>query len=308
VYYLGVFRVTTVAGARVSIAPSQPLDAAQIERIQAAGGSTWALYDIMPIDRHDAFSGLEADQLKALLDPTAMGLNDEQYGALIEEYVRDNQEAREGDREERTWRPVKFVQEYTIQVDAEAAAGDEMVDRDFDASGYAVSPLLRQENRDPDAGSEVRFAPGDEALLSSSSARQLLDLEPKVCEPADGATIFRRNLRDYDSLFHKSSLRLAELTDQQAMVDAQTKTVNSAAEETRNQIQYRETEKGKLQQDLGGWQREVQALGRLLTALKSQNEEKRTRLSYLYRSNNQLLAKLTDLQNQLVIAFNDSRQ
>lgn len=300
VYYLGVFRVTTVAGDIVSLAPTQPLDAAQIERIQAGGGSTWTLYDIMPIDRHDIFAGLDAEQLQAVFDQETMGLNNEQYGALIEEFVRDSKEAREADPEERTWRPVKFVQEYKIKVDAEAAGEDEMADRDFDPSGYAVSPLLRQQNRDPDAGPEVSFSPGDVALFDADSARRLLELDPKVCEADEGITVYRRRLRDFESLFHRTALRAVELTGQQLAVQRQTKAIDSAVQEAKRQIQYRNVEKGKLGQDLDGWKREVQGLTQLSTALTAQSDQKRTKLSYLYRKNNQLLAKLTDLQSQLV--------
>ena len=304
-YYLGEFRVTNVAGDSVTLTPTLPLGAEQIKRIEAKTG-TWTLCEIMPVDRHDIFAGLDAEQLQALFPQEAMGLDDEHYKALIEEYQRDNQKAAEGDVAERTWTRVKFLQPYDkIQVDAEVdPAGQAAPDRDFDASGLAVSPLLRQQNQDPEAGPTASFQPGQTALLDSLTAAKLV--EQGICQLVPGETVYRRPLRDYDSLFHQLAVRLGELDDEMALVQRQTQAVAAAAEETKNQVQYREEEQRKLEKDLEGWQGDSKQLDTLWSALEARQEEQRKSLSHLYRENNRLLAELDRLQTQLRQTLADS--
>jgi hypothetical protein len=299
-YFLGQFRAAQVVDQTVTLVPALPLDAEQVERIKAAAGTTWTLHEILPVDRHDVFAGLNAEQLQAILPQQAFGLDNDQYAALIQEYARDGSEASEADERDRVETWVKFVQDYDkIEVDAEVDETGQagVVDRDFDSSGLAVSPLLRQQNVDPDAGSRVLFAVGDAALFDSETAARLV--EQGICEADPRGSVYRRRLRDYGYIFRQASLQSRQLEQEQARVQRQTEAVQSAALETAKQIEYRRVEKGKVEQDLNGWKQEVAQLGQLASALQDQDEQMRKRLSYLYRKNSQLLAELTALQSRL---------
>ena len=211
----------------------------------------------------------------------------------IDEYVRDNTAARQGDIEERTWTRVKFLKPHKIDVDADQNDGAGpfgAMDRSFDSSGLAVRPMLRQ-------GGPTEFAPGDIAVFDSNSANRLIG--QTICEQDGAEGIYRRPLRDYEYFYHKSALRFRELDDEMALVRRQTKAISDAELETDREIQFRQEEKQKLGEDLSHFRREASEVGKLLTTLKEQDEQNRSRLSYLYRENNRLAAELTRLQSQL---------
>ncbi len=55
-FYLGEFTVTASAGGQVTLAPTLPLEASQLEFIRTGGAGTWALYELLPLDSHTAFA------------------------------------------------------------------------------------------------------------------------------------------------------------------------------------------------------------------------------------------------------------
>lgn len=299
-HYLGEFQVTAVADNVVRLAATLPLDQEQIQQIQAGGGTTWTLSEIMPIDRHDIFEGVTQEQMRAILPQERTGLDDQDYSALIEEYARDNREAREGDVEERTWVGVKFLKPHEVQVDAEIDDPTQvaLTDRSYDSSGLAVSPILRQQNQDPDAGPTVTFDPGDTALFDAATAETLV--QQQICEVDETRRIYRRPLRDYEYFYRQMSLRFQDLDDQMAIVRRQTQAVADSAAETRQQIQYRDQEKGRLQADLKGWQDERSRLQELWGALNEQAKQQRQMLSRLYRENVALAAQRLRQQDPTV--------
>jgi hypothetical protein len=303
--YVGQFQVTAVAENSVTVMPTLPLDQDQVERIRQAGGKSWTLYEIMPIDCHEAFAGFSAEQVKAMLPRDVAGILEkdgrdqrdqrdqrDKYEELIDQYVRDGTPAQQGDMEERTWTGVKFTKPYSVDVDVEgdAAGAPRMVDRNFDAGGLAISPLLRQ-------GSPTQFAPGDTALVDSQTARRLIQQE--LCEPDGEASIYRRPLRDYEYFYHALALRLEELDDERALVKRQTQAVSDAHQKADRQIQARQDEKQKLQEDLRLFLKDAAEVRKVLAALEAQYETRRQRLSQLYRENKRLAAELASLENQL---------
>jgi hypothetical protein len=85
--YLGEFRVTDVAGQEVKLEPSMKIapGSREFQRLVGSKGP-WDLYDIMPVDSHDAFAGLSEADLKKLLPE-----------ASVNEFVKDGQKARPDD-------------------------------------------------------------------------------------------------------------------------------------------------------------------------------------------------------------------
>ena len=64
--YIGEFLVTQVADTKVQLTPAAKLSAAELTRLTGSKGP-WSLYELMPVDRYDAFAGLSEDELKAML-------------------------------------------------------------------------------------------------------------------------------------------------------------------------------------------------------------------------------------------------
>lgn len=76
--YLGEFKVTAVAENLVTLAPALKPTAAEQERLAAAGGRGWTLYDLMPLDNRTWNRGLTVRGKNLVPAPTA-----EQQLALI---------------------------------------------------------------------------------------------------------------------------------------------------------------------------------------------------------------------------------
>ena len=149
--YLGEFRVLERTNSTITLQPTIPLTPLQLGNLET---STWTVYDNMPIDRHNAFAGLSeedlrllfprgnlsmstaqyreeiarlatffdgvsADQLSAKVPMASVVMNDAQYDALLQSYLRDGQEANtDNDPADRVWYLVQFNAPTSIQVDA----------------------------------------------------------------------------------------------------------------------------------------------------------------------------------------------
>jgi hypothetical protein len=87
--YLGEFRVTAVAGQQATLAPVQPLDQFEQQRLTTSRGP-WVIYETMPQDRHEIFAGMTEEVLKQKLPASS-----------VQEYIRHGKEATADDPEVR---------------------------------------------------------------------------------------------------------------------------------------------------------------------------------------------------------------
>ena len=79
--YLGEFQVGQVADQKIQLDPTRKLDEAEINRLVKSDPKLgWSLYEVMPIDKHQAFAGLSEKELKDLLP-----------AASLPEYLKDGQ-------------------------------------------------------------------------------------------------------------------------------------------------------------------------------------------------------------------------
>ncbi len=85
--FLGEFKVTAVDQTQVALEPAMKLNARELQRL-AAAKAPWSLYEMMPADRHGAFSGVGDEELKSRLPESA-----------AEQYVHDGKPAAEADLE-----------------------------------------------------------------------------------------------------------------------------------------------------------------------------------------------------------------
>lgn len=91
--YLGEFRVTEVSGQQVTLATVNELDDYEKQRL-AGGRGPWSMYETMPPDQLELFTGLSEEQLRNLLPE-----------ASVEEYLRQGTPATPDDEE---WNIVGF--------------------------------------------------------------------------------------------------------------------------------------------------------------------------------------------------------
>lgn len=64
--YLGEFSVSAVAEKQIGLQPTHKMSERQLQQLGASRGP-WNLYDVMPIDSHDAFAGKSPEDLRKLL-------------------------------------------------------------------------------------------------------------------------------------------------------------------------------------------------------------------------------------------------
>lgn len=297
--YMGEFSVTDATESEVTIEATLPLDAEQQQAL-AQGNTTWALYEVMPLDSHEAFAemdqtekrlvGMDKQALAEYL-PNRYGWPQDEYNRFLERFERFNREATEQDPPQNVWTLVEFVKTHEIQVDSDVEQTLlEDGGRFFDASGRALEGRVRR-------GEEgtVKFAAGDTAAFDKETADKLV---------ADGVAkqvkqLYRRSLNDFalayrDGYYHDMDLNV-EI--QRAKRDADIMVALKVKAE--EQLAFRQQENANLEKDLAGFKRELQQVTAYHQALVTRWEQTRARLSELFRANAQMVDELTRLQIDL---------
>lgn len=240
--FVGEVTAVEVTDGDVTVTPTLPLDRWQASHL-VADGVTWTIYEMMPIDSHEALGGLNEAQLQAVM-PNNLQLPAPVYQELVQRFVRDGQVPLESDPAEHRWVRVKFLAKHSVTVDSPTT----QVERDskyFDDQGQALLANLR-------AGKAIEFEKGQEAVFHQQRADELIS--SGVCEKI--ADVYRRPLNDFAQHFHEISQRVAYLEDRIKEVQRQTAVLVEAKEKVTAQIDYRTKEKAKLEQDLAKFREE----------------------------------------------------
>jgi hypothetical protein len=304
VAYLGEFVVTGEPTAtEIVLAPTLPLDQDQVQKI-TAGGATWALYELMPLDGYELFAvldpkenllvGMDKDALKKYV-PNQFGWSEEKYDKFLDTFYRFDRPAEEGDPPENVWMVVKFLKEHEIPVDADAEQQPLEADRYFDSGGRATVRPLRRGEQGP-----VKFVAGSIGIFDQTTANKLI--ADGVCEKVK--LVYRRALHDYAHFFRESFRRHMELDDAIRRAKRGADEMVALAAKAKEQQTFHEEEKVKLQQELARFRQEqadVIAYGKRLDA---EWEAFTQRLSQLYRENLQYADQLKRLQTQLAAEIN----
>lgn len=281
--YLGEFVATAVTESSVTLAPTVPLDADQLQQIRVVD-SSWVLYEVLPIDGHEFFAGLDDAALRALIPQG--NLTQEAYDALIASYLRTGTPATDEDSLDSKWVKVKFLKKKTIDVDSEQMMAGAL--DFFDQQGRSVASRLRRNET-------VEFDLGDTAIVDQATAETWAaagDVEKQEF-------IFMRPLNDYASLFRSFYNQRELITDKIERVTRETATVEAATMQAEMQLVALADEKTKIEQDKANFLLEQTAVTELETALKAQSEDLRKLLSQTYLTNQQLAAELRALQQRL---------
>lgn len=281
--YLGEFTATAATESSVTLAPTIPLDAEQLQQIRTVD-STWALYEVLPIDGHEFFAGIDDATLRTLIPQGKM--TPEQYDAVITSYLRTGGPATEDDPPEYRWVRVKFLEKKTIDVDSDqmnAGALDF-----FDQQGRSVAARLRRSET-------VEFEKGDTAVVDQATA----DTWATAGQVEKQELVYMRPLNDYAAVFHMQFAQRESLNDDIDRVTRENALIDNATKQAEAQVIAVNDEKTKLEQDLANYKLEQEAVTNLETQLKAQSEDLRKKLSQTYLQNQQLAAELAELQKRL---------
>jgi hypothetical protein len=304
-FYLGEFRVTGVTETTITIEPVIPLS--DMQRGAASdpgpivlGGqpaaqqqATWTLYEVMPVDGHEWLAGKTEEDIRAMIPQPLTGLAPPDYEKFIAQFLRDGQQADEvNDPPENIWYEVKFLQPYSVQVDAAAVAS---VDTEpFDSEGRAQLDRLRQA-KPGDEPAKSDFAKDDTGVFDKATADDLISRG--VAEKV--RPIYRRRLNDFELKFTGIHAQIVELNGRIRGLSLDIAAIQTSKTKADEQAMLLEDYKSKLTDDLAKVKFELDELSKYGGALATRLTEVRGELSNLYRSNKALAREMAALNAQM---------
>ncbi len=297
--YLGEFNVTEANEDAVTLAAMLPPDEEQIEALEA-GGTTWVLYDVIPLDSHHAFAVMDEEERRmvgkereALTEffPNRYEWPEERYEQFLERLTRFNREATDQDPPENVWVLVEFVRAHEIQVDSDLEQS--LLDeggRFYDASGRALELHVR---RGEDG--TVRLLEGDTAVFDRDTADTLIG--DGICRQI--RLLYRRSLSDYGFAFRDIHYRNLDLDVEMARATRDRDTMVALRDKAEEELVFHQREQANLETDLAGFEQELQLLQTYYGELEETWSRTRARLSELFRTNAYLANEVTRLQIEM---------
>jgi hypothetical protein len=309
--YLGEFTATAVTNTSVTLRPTLPLDTFQQQQLQA-GGKTWTLFETMPIDGHNFFSGNpdgnadlnESADVAAIfgdMEPEFLGIllrkmpgvDDAVHQRALDSYLRDGKRAADSDPPEKTWIKVRFLQDHEEIVDSDAVLGGVTGSQDWFDRGRAEIPLLQR-------GDVAKFKKGAIGVFPQDDANDLITRG--ICERIE--PIYVRSLNDYEYQFRSTYLQMVQIRQTIERIQHNIDQLTAANTRTETLIAYRTDEKTKLTQDRDKFVYERDQITAYLGQLQAVYNETKDELSRLYRSNFQLSEELRIASEELTREIN----
>ena len=239
---------------------------------------------------------------------------------LMKPYLQDGMrltedQARQLDAE-LVWYKVEFLQQHSVAVDATAASVSDTRTY-FNTQGLAIDPLLMRPGKEPvtfNKGSNQNwiglFPKGSEEV--DEGGQEIVDddlddwLEKGICRVI--TPIYVRPLNGYQDDFTIIAVRQQRVEESSRLIQRNMALLQAAKRECDQQIVFRREEKSKLDGEglpqgqigeLPGFQRDLQELSKVLTALQQQKQEVLNDLSRLHRANAALREQLAAIQRFL---------
>lgn len=317
-FYLGEFKVTASTPNQVTIAPTGPLEPAQLDAIVQSKAKSWSLYELLPLDGHspfvadgsvpdndNLFGRMDDELVRKSLETAARIMGDagaspavleelsNRRRETIENYVRNGTQAGQDDKPVSRWVKIEFVKNYEIDVDSEDERGA-LDGGFFDGSGRAVDSRLKHSIDPKDR--TVKFKTGDQITVKEEYANEVID---------DGVAklinrYYVRPLNDYRSVLRRIRLRLLELSTRSEELQFESKVLQDAIVATDSMTTMTQADKLKLEQDLAQSAKEREALTDYVAKLQSSVAKTRETLMKLYQSNQQLVDQIGDLDRAIV--------
>lgn len=308
--YLGEYLVDESQGADAKLKPVQQLLPDQLAVINSGQISRWTIYELMPLDSHEAFAaeGSEPtpDELFGRMDPDAIsqllrtgketldanpplvvaGKVDFNLrkGSVLRSYLLDGQQAPDGTPPEATWVLLQFTKEHTIDVDSK----EQRSSTDggyYDLSGRSVDARLKRGGEE----AEVKFKPGDKRVFGFDAAQDLIRLG--VAEAVK--SIYVRPLNNYEYAFRDSRQRTIESIQQLSVLTREKGLLDDTNQKGQAQLTSKQVERRKLDLDLAQVQKEQAVILAESKRLQAELDALTTSIASSYQ-------KLKDLHSTMV--------
>ncbi len=298
-FHLGEFRVESSSPTQVTLRATGRLENPQAQAITSGQANSWSLYELLPLDAHDLFvaDGSESsdDALFGRIDEERVrellgqGVREE----TISRYLRDGSRALPNDPPTSRWVKIEFTKAHGIVVDSPEQRGA-LDGGYFDSSGQAVdSRLQRQED------GTVRFATGDQVILSEEAADELIDSD--VAKLVD--TYYIRPLNDYRLVLRRVRLRIEALAIRKTQLEFEKEVLEAAIDATVKMLASNQETKLNLEKDIAQLQIERAAIASYNDGVQQSLTGTRQRLTDLYRDNLSLRNDLGEIHRGIEAAL-----
>lgn len=294
-FYLGEYTVTTSDQGVVTLEPTLELRKAQVDFIQSGAAGAWTLYELLPIDSHDAFAAEQSqatdEEIFGHMDEESLNtllakIPQDRMDRVVKSYLRDGSAAEDTDPKEAVWVQVNMLKDYEVDVDSQADANAD-VGGYFDQTGRAVDSRLKRD----DGEGKVVLKPdmrSNRIVLKEEAARPLIDNgQAELVQ-----RIYVRPLNDYEEAFNRLHVRIHEVGESIRIYKRETAQMEAANQLGQEMIIFQQNESQKLAQDLQGYQQEMRVLEQAVAETEAELIQLKRKMSQMYQ-NIQGRAKLT---------------
>ncbi len=269
-FYLGEFVVSESNAGAIKLQPTSVLTSEQTAAIASGTFPTWSIYELMPLDSHDAFAAegskpdenaifgrMDRDALASLLgidpaladvEPSSLSVEQALKARVLASYLKDGGRPPEGTPPEQIHVRIEFVKDHTIEVDAQeqrnATEGGF-----FDLSGRSVDARLKR----GEDGAKVSFKSGDRIVLDSASAENLImqGIAKSI------APIFVRELNDYEYGFREVRRQITAALQDAQLIERELAEMNNSLRIADAERKEGERERDKLDKDFAQYKLET---------------------------------------------------
>jgi hypothetical protein len=277
VRFVGAYVVTNVADRTIDLLPMNPEQKSNVN-------GPMMIYEVAPLDSHEAFAHLSEADIKALL---AAPVPPE----VVEQYLKDGKAADPAkDAPEHVWRRVRFTKDYTLPslgagrdqgrpappAEAAAAAADPAVEAPADAADQVTA-------------TEITFRPEDQAIFDSAKAAELVNqgvAEYVQSQPEEGifSHVYMRPLVDYPAAFRDIRTQLIATNVKITDVEGQIAAIQRATQLAAQTEQVRKDEAERLKRDLAGFTYEATEMAKLHGAFDASVQQAHGQIATLAQS------------------------
>ena len=294
-FYLGEFVVEASMPNSVTVVPTGPLDPAQKVAIDQGQASQWSLYELLPLDGHEAFlaevSLANDDNLLGRVDEELVGelFEGKVSEATLKRYRDDGRRATDNDPPLSRWSKIEFVNPHSIQVDSPEQRGA-LDGGFFDGNGRAVDARLQH----GESGS-VQFKKGDQIVLQEIPANRLI--ESGTAKLLD--RFYLRPLNDYRYILRHIQLRITQFQHRTADLEKEAGILKEAIDKSNGMIVVGNDIKIKLEQDLAQFEVENESIRKYHQKLQKSLAERKKEMGRLYKQNIALEQRLREIHRSI---------
>ena len=196
------------------------------------------------------------------------------------------------------WVKVRFLQKWSIDVDAATNLDAINTDSYFDVDGRAQVEDLQRGERDENGNFQpapAEFEPEDLAVFDKETADQLV--RDGIVEEVD--SVYLRGLDDFNRAYHNHTRRMNNLGYDILLAQRDIDSINVGIAKTNQEIKNYEDQKTELDSDLVNVTGELKAVRDYYAQLQKEEARLRTELSNLYKDNRKKAQRLRDIHDQI---------